>query len=1067
MMHASTQNIFRSWSSKLILLTIAVFGWPMCSVVAQDDADAQSEKSESAFLLTVTAESAEVVVRNTEKDTNRVIVRLAKGTPLYALDATRSWFQVNAPNKMTLGWIRKTDVRRLHLTSEQRAMFHDLKEVVDNAQQHLDRNEVGKAHAVCVRGVEICKKLPSFSLETITATKGFLEFSSFGLGTELIAWNERRDLSLRNFETCRRIMGDSHYQTFSTMFSLTRAGRIGSLAGHLDDAESLFVTCTEFCDAIYGKKSLRTTVCLEAYGEFLLRKGRTEESVKLLERSLSIWKEHAPKNDENLLSATTLLAETYVKVGRDFEAEELFTSALTITEEKFGESAWETVQPRYHLGSFFDSIGEHAKCVALTKRNVEIAKMRHGAISREYAYQLYWLGMVYEQHGDTREATKAFQRSISVSDALPNKGQQDGFGAKLNLASVYQSVRELEKAKALYLELLEDRLQTHGENHNNTIFVMEGLAETLMEMGEFDQAIQLHRKRLRIARKIDDPSAPHVLDFAICLAKAGQAAEAEAMFQLNIEHEANGRFYYDPDQSKAISQLAKFYVHTDQLPKAVSTEDIARRQITRYASKRLSWLTEVRRRAFLKEDFQPDLFRALTLGYQHRDHAGSALLSAGWLLNAKSLAQEIFTDAAKLSSYSESPALKKLRTVNAQLANVSLRNDSENASVSERVNKLKIKQNELLAELSDLGFSHQQRADWIPIEQLIGAVPSKALFVNIAKFRTYDFDGSFEEGTPVWKAERYAAWIVPPAEAGEVVCIDLGEALPIDTAVKNVRTQILAAGIQIGIKGESVVETTLTKSLTELSELVVAPLYPHLENVKELIVSPDGALWTIPWESLIAKDGNYLLEELSVRYLLSGRELVNESVENFETQQAVVIADPDFNRSNGPQVLLEPKQVLATRELEPVLFPQLRASLAEAAGIKPALENYLKSPVKLLLQADAHEAAFKQLQRPRILVLSTHGYFEQNRHVANPLLRCGLALAGCNVRDTPVATGRQDGILTGLEIIGTDLRGTELVVLSACETGLGDVQNGEGVAGLRQVFQLAGAESVRVKPLAS
>jgi len=203
---------------------------------------------------------------------------------------------------------------------------------------------------------------------------------------------------------------------------------------------------------------------------------------------------------------------------------------------------------------------------------------------------------------------------------------------------------------------------------------------------------------------------------------------------------------------------------------------------------------------------------------------------------------------------------------------------------------------------------------------------------------------------------------------------------------------------------------------------------------------------------------------------------------------AVIFADPDFNlepREHEPSV---PRydDLLASRSAQiagrvPRNWTRLPGTAEETAATLPQLTNWLGNKPAVYLQREAREAQFRQLKSPRALVMSTHGFFINDEAAAeddatgkppenrkpkvidlsneNALLRCGLVLAGANRRPT-MPDQQDDGILTGLEILATDLRGTEIVVLSACQTASGIVSAGEGVAGLQQVFQLAGGRSV-------
>ena len=324
-----------------------------------------------------------------------------------------------------------------------------------------------------------------------------------------------------------------------------------------------------------------------------------------------------------------------------------------------------------------------------------------------------------------------------------------------------------------------------------------------------------------------------------------------------------------------------------------------------------------------------------------------------------------------------------------------------------------------------------------------------------------------------------------------------GPAREIEERVTAVRDEMQVDHAR-GLARRPATEGRLAPALKALARLVLTPLLPHLGASERWVLSPDAALWLIPWQALPLEDGRYAVEGHVIDLVLSGRDLLGPR-SNAADNPPVILADPSFDASPsevraecerrlGEHPRTSP-ELVAVRGLTRALSlgenaPPLPGTAAEAAAVAPALANYCKTKPAVYTGRLASETVFKVVTRPRVLVLSTHGFFleglerkpeqgmnpnpgiGQPAHRAdlspgNPLLRCGLLLAGCNQRrHVNPGSADEDGVLTGLEIVGSDLRGTNLVVLSACETGLGEVRNGEGVAGLRQAFQLAGAESV-------
>lgn len=335
------------------------------------------------------------------------------------------------------------------------------------------------------------------------------------------------------------------------------------------------------------------------------------------------------------------------------------------------------------------------------------------------------------------------------------------------------------------------------------------------------------------------------------------------------------------------------------------------------------------------------------------------------------------------------------------------------------------------------------------------------------------------------------AFKVSPQGGGPRIVL-LGDAKPIEDAIYKWRRSVDTRRVD-------------RKAEHRLHELIWTPIEQSLfRDASRLFIAPDGELALIPFEAIRLADDRYLIEKYHVSYLSNGRELMPRLAPPGRPGPAVVVSDPAYDlqepgSSQPPDTLLAAtdqtrSEAVTTRG---ITFRSLPGFAREARAVAEAWKKSGSSESLTLIEGpDAVEERLFQLKRPQFLHLVTHGFYfsdletlrsgspigfsspvvgsddrglskvrptrttRQQSRTEDGRLRSGLALAGANRWRQRSSAGHSDGLLTAMEVENLNLWGTELVVLSACETGLGEVQVGEGVMGLRRAFQQAGARTV-------
>jgi CHAT domain-containing protein len=354
----------------------------------------------------------------------------------------------------------------------------------------------------------------------------------------------------------------------------------------------------------------------------------------------------------------------------------------------------------------------------------------------------------------------------------------------------------------------------------------------------------------------------------------------------------------------------------------------------------------------------------------------------------------------------------------------------------------------------------------ITLSAVCQAIPADAALVEIIEYQPFNAKARTEAES--FGGPRYAAYVVRRNEDAPQ-WVELGDAAGTDDAVLQLRNAL-----------RDPQRADVKELARALDERVMRPVRKLLGQTRRIFLAPDGVLNLIPFAALADEKNQYLVENYSINYLTSGRDLLRLQTKGESHDEAKVFANPLFDLMAGKQQSGSNKQSLATtnptvanpisKDLKAVNYSPLPGTAVEAFAL-----GKLFPKATVYTEANATEAALKSVNRPRLLHIATHGFFLDDQTATQSLesprmdtgintiarsyftlLRSGLILAGVRQR----ASGSdEDGVLTALEMAGMDLWGTKLVVLSACETGLGLVKIGEGVYGLRRALVLAGSET--------
>jgi len=942
--------------------------------------------------------------------------------------------------------------------------------------------------------------------ETLTSLKIIaVIYKDLGRFSDALPWAEKA------YRLYKELLGEKHPDT------LTSQNYFASLyqdLGRLSEALSLFEKAYHLRKEVLGEKHPLTLISLNSLAVIYQVLGRLSEALPLLEKGYRLRKYVSGEKHPQTLKSMNNLARIYQDLGRLYEALSLFESGYNLSKEVLGEKHPETLTSLNNLAMIYLSLGRLSEALSLYEKGYRLYKEVLGEKHPETLISMTNLARIYQDLGRLSEALSLYEKGYRLRKDVLGEKHPDILGSLINLGAIYQDLGRSSDALHLSEKAYHLSSEILGEKHPSTLTSLHNLAVIYQNLDRLSEALPLIEKNYRLRKEMLGEKHPDTLLnltiwAAVMYLDSGRSSEALPLLEKGYRLQSEVLGEKHPDTLNSMTNLAAIYKELGRLSEALPLLEKAYRlssevlgekhpdsldnlhhlaniyekqgKINKAIEHLEKFVTgvETLRSGDLSAENRQTLFKKRVPDYflLGRLYIDQSRPFEAWSLAEMSKARTLLESlAAKLAAQQSgltTAEQQQLQDYEARLAflNNSIGKTLKDNRLEEKL-VLETEKNQLVIQLAQ--FDRELRAKYPKYAQLsevqiIGAkegakyLPADAVLISYL----------------VNKNEVLAFTL---QSDGTLTAHNLGEIPNIEKDLETYR-RLLSLGIQVQEESAPsshenrpfrLKKPPTTQSLSrQLGKQLLEPLSDIIKDKPHWIISPNGSLALIPFETLrlegenqpvIAQHQITYVQSLSVLKLLQERDKVYNSLENRGTLLAMGAplyrknADVAKNRGNPSttdykiarqMIMRGGDYARALRQLGRGgnYWKNLPGALAELSKLE---ELFSQTKPRIYKQADATEAKLQSLNKKGVLAQYRYLVFSAHGDINLKVPALSSIVLG-QVNNPPEI----DGYVTAGEWPGYDLK-SDLMVLSACETGVGEVVGGEGVMGLPYAFYVAG-----------